>query len=234
MTAVEVVALFLLASSATAIECLVRYAAFRGRVRWGPKCWLHIVVNGAAAVGVLWLLRTFGLEVGSDSEVTQRTAQVAGAGFGALAILRSATFARRIEADAELPDQLASVSGVVESARHLLAFLVTRADEEMRERFDTYLTNQAQPLLDGWTYANNGNHIGALCRQLAAMEDKDSAAFSKKLKEIEKMDLPDAGKALLMVRICIRFAGAVPVSTAIDTITKDPGALGGAESSGLP
>ncbi len=175
-------------------------------------------MNGLAAVGVLGLLRAFGLEVGPDSALGQRTAQVGGAGFGALAVLRSATFARRIETDANIPDELSSVSGVVESARHLLSFLVNSADHEMRQRFDSYLTERAQPFVVGWTYAEHGDHIGAMCQELAAMEVEESTAFRNRLEGIDELDLPDAAKALLLVRMCVRFAGEQTTRTAIQTI----------------
>lgn len=218
MNPAEGVALFILASVATAIESLVRYASFRGRIRWGIRCWLHLLVNGLAAVGLLALLRALGLEAAGDSQVTQRTAQVAGAGLGALAILRTATFARRIEADADLPEELSGVAGVVESARHLLAFLVARADQEMRDRFDSYLTATATPLLTGWTYQDHGSHIGAMCGQLATLEEVDRAVFTKKLKEINKISLPDQSKALLLIRQCVRFGNEDSVRAAINAV----------------
>ncbi len=220
MTVAEGLALFLLASIATAIECLVRYAGFRGWVRWGPRTWLHITINGVVAVGVLALLRTYGLEVGSNSELATRSAQVAGAGFVALAVLRSASFARRIQTEVELPEQLTSVSGVVESARHLLSFLVNRADQEMRERFDSFLTQQAQPLLNGWTYVDHGVHIGAMCQELAVIEEAESALFAERLKGIDNLDLPDQAKALLLIRMCVRFTGQQTAKTAIETIVQ--------------
>ncbi len=90
----------------------------------------------------------------------------------------------------------------------------------MRERFDSYLTEQAQPLLDGWTYVDHGVHIGAMCQELAVIEEAESALFAERLKGIENLGLPDQAKALLLIRMCVRFTGQQTAKTAIEAIVQ--------------
>jgi hypothetical protein len=75
-------------------EIVSRYRSDPGFALRRPEAWLYIIVNTASGVAALFIIRAFGWTFGQTSDIDLWRALVAG--FGALAVFRSALFVTKV------------------------------------------------------------------------------------------------------------------------------------------
>lgn len=75
-----------------AAEMIGRYRDSTVRTFTVPATWIYVLMNAAGSIGALYLLRSFGWDLGQTDATKRDLTQVLVAGFGALAFFRSSLF----------------------------------------------------------------------------------------------------------------------------------------------
>lgn len=206
-----------LAAAVTVGELWVRYERFRGRIGWTRSCFAYVLLNALGAVAVLLVLR---LQVETEDVSGARQAgQALTAAAGGLAVTRAVHLAKRIETERDLRSELGQTQPLAATAQQVLAGVVRRADRDMQAKYDSWLTDVARPLTNGWSYAEYGQHLVALCvNTFTALTSEEQEEFRETAARIDAMDAPDGGKRLMVVRQCLRFTDRACVSTALEVL----------------
>jgi len=177
-------------------ELISRYRNHQGapwRCRW---VWIYLLVNGGAGFVAYFTLQAFGWRPTSSSQGAH-VAQIVTAGVSAVAILRAATFA--------------SPHGHTSTGRRfdsLLAAFLTKADSQVNDAFDEYLTAEAVALMKGISYQAASEILPRYCIQSRSFDDEASVLhLGKQVGAIAALELPDEASAILLGRELVRFTG---------------------------
>jgi len=184
------------------------------RCRW---FWYYPVLNGIVAAGALVLLRVAGPDVTQKSQQALRFTQLGAAGVGSLTVLRASSFASRVRAPVD-PDPAAS--GVTRSTQAVLGYAVRRADLQVRDKLNDYLTEAARPYSTGWTFEDSGEEVATTCAGLIMLPQDEQDAFAARVREIRAMAVGSSAKTLLLARACVLFTNPQTLATAIQGLPK--------------
>jgi hypothetical protein len=198
-------------------ETVARYSNMRNRM-W--RCWwVYACIAANVVVGVLALaaIRRLGVHVSVANSREDKVTVSAISEVSGLALLRANVFASRISPTQEGSHAMAAIAG---SARAILGYLTTQADNAVRTNLNKWLTDQAKPLAKGLSFASHGAGLVAMVTELDSTDEAGRTALTELLADLADSSLDDHPKALLLVRGCVFHTSSETVREAIHQLAE--------------
>lgn len=187
---------------------------------------LYLTVNGVASVAALVTLWVFGWDPAPDSPEQTRLLQILAAGFGAMAVFRSALFTVRLGGTdigvgpvAFLQIMLAAIDRAVDRKR-------------ARERAERVLT-----IMDGLQFADLFASLPAFSFALMQnLSPEDKTAISEQVTKLAAAQMPEEAKVLNLGLLLMNYVGEAVLEEAVKALRKQLGlpAPGGTRRISLP
>jgi hypothetical protein len=188
-------------------ELVSRYrdAPVRALITWSAL--LYVAVNVAAAVAVLGLARAFGWDLGGTGEAARWT-QVLAAGFGSMAIFRSALFTVRVADE----DVSIGPSG-------FLQVILRAADRAVDRTRAAARTREVQGAMRGVSFEKAQASLPAFC--LALMQNltpEEQRQLADEIDRLSRQTVPDYAKTLILGIALMNLVGEGALRGAVDAL----------------
>jgi hypothetical protein len=179
-----------------------------------PGAYVYVSVNVAASIGALVLIRHYGWTFNLDGEAA-RTTRILIAGFGAMAVLRSALFVVRV-ADRDVPvGPGAFLSGLADVADGSIARSVQKKHLEHR-------MSLAQLCVGGVPFERVRVALPAYALALSAnVSAEDQTELAKRVQALGASDMPESMKIALLGTLLIEVVGENVFEIAIQAFERD-------------
>lgn len=200
-------------------ELISRYRDAPARALASRPAVAYIGVNLLAACAAYGLTRAFGWDFGAGEGEPARWTRVLVAGFGAMALFRSALFMVRV-GDQDV--------GIGPSS--LLSALLASADRGVDRVRGAKRATEVQQLLDGLSYDRVRTDLPALClglMQNATLIEQDALAGA--IRDIDAGDLDDDVRVFLVGLELLNLAGMGVLTGAVALVKAEP-----ADDAGAP
>ena len=195
-------------------ELVARYrdAPFKVLLTW-PSL-LYLVLNAAAALAALGLMRAFDWNFGladSATAIRPRITQVLVAGFGALAFFRSSLFLVRV-ADQEV--------GVGPST--FLQVVLGAADRAVDRRRGKERAGVVRRVMSNVTFEKSHEALPTYCLALMQnLSDEDQQLLAEKVAALRDASMEDHSKALALGLAIIDAMGEDVLASAVESLGED-------------
>jgi hypothetical protein len=179
-----------------------------------PGPYVYVGVNVAASIGALALIRHYGWTFDLDGEAA-RTTRILIAGFGAMAVLRSALFVVRV-GDRDVPvGPGAFLSGLAEVADSAIARSVEKKHLESRMLL-------AQLGVGGVPFERVRVALPAYALALSGkLSAEDQSELATRVNEIGASNVPESMKIVLLGTLLIEVVGEDVFEVAIRAVETD-------------
>jgi hypothetical protein len=196
-------------------ELVARYSDAPFRALLTTSAVFYVVINAAAAVGALFLIRAFGWEFGigsqpgqSSSDVAVRITQVMVAGLGAMALFRSSLFITRVG------DEDVGVGPSV-----FLSNMLKACDTGVDRARSAVRASRVEEAMKGVSYSKAKKALVEVCARLRltlSAEERDD--LQQKAKTIDDLSMSDHAKALSLGLLIMTKVGPKPLVRAIQAL----------------
>ena len=174
---------------------------------------LYLTVNGIASAGALVALWVFGWDPAPDSPDQTRLLQILAAGFGAMAVFRSALFTVRIgSTDIGV--------GPVAFLQIMLAAIDRAVDRKRaRERAQRVLA-----IMEGLRFADLFASLPAFAFALMQnLSQEDKSAITEQVTKLVSAQMPDEAKVLNLGLLLMNYVGEAVLDEAVKALRKQLG-----------
>jgi hypothetical protein len=195
-------------------ELVSRYRDAPTRAVLTPSALVYIVINAGASLGALVLARAFGWHFGAEGSSGSTTVQVTQAlvaGFGAIALFRSALFIVRVDNQDVGMGPSAFLQGVLEAADRG----VDRGEANVRSG----VVSDVMRTVD---FQKAHQSLPAYC--LALMQNPPADAQTQVGRQVEALqagNMTDSAKALLLGLLLMNIVGGDVLRSAVDGLGAD-------------
>ena len=196
-------------------ELIARYKDAPFRALLTSSAVMYVVINTAASIGALFLIRAFGWEFGIGSEQGQpssdlivRITQVMVAGLGAMALFRSSLFITRV-GDEDV--------GVGPNA--FLSAMLRACDTGVDRARAVVRANRVQQAMTGISYTKANEALVQVCARLRQnLSADDRQELQDKAQSIGNLKINEHAKALALGLILMNYVGPQALESAIKAL----------------
>jgi hypothetical protein len=196
-------------------ELVARYTDAPFRALLTTSAVFYVVINAAAAVGALFLIRAFEWEFGigsqqgqPSSDVAIRITQVMVAGLGAMALFRSSLFITRVG------DEDVGVGPSI-----FLSNMLKACDTGVDRARSAVRANRAKEAMEGVSYTKAKEALVEVCARLRltlSADERDD--LRQKAQTIDNLVMSDHAKALSLGLLIMTKVGPKPLMRAIQAL----------------
>ena len=189
-------------------ELIARYRDAPGTALRNAAAGLYIGINAAAALAALGLVRAFGWTFGTESGEALRWTQVLIAGFGAMAIFRSALFIVR-----------AGDQDVGVGPSGFLQVVLNAADRAVDRRRAGARAGEVSRAMDGVAFAKAAEALPSYCLALMQNASEDEkVALANQVTLLRDAHMEDRAKSLALRLALMNVVGRGVLEAAVLTL----------------
>jgi len=189
-------------------ELIARYRDAPGTALRNAAAGLYIGINAAAALAALGLVRAFGWTFGTESGEALRWTQVLIAGFGAMAIFRSALFIVR-----------AGDQDVGVGPSGFLQVVLNAADRAVDRRRAGARAGEVSRAMDGVAFAKAAEALPSYCLALMQNASEDEkVALANQVTLLRDAHMEDRAKSLALGLALMNVVGRGVLEAAVLTL----------------
>lgn len=190
-------------------ELITRYRDRPASLVRVPSTWAYVLINASAGAIALYLMHTFGWNLGTGHNADARhLAQVLVAGFGSMALFRSALFTIRVH-DQDVPVGPST----------LLSSLLAAADRGVDRMVANNRAREAGRIMSDISFAKSHLALPTLCLALLQnVSAEDQRDLRTAVDALAASPMTDAQKALNLGLLLMNIAGPEVVGSAVNTL----------------